>query len=274
MATLTKGQITIREFEPLDLSSAMLIECFPTIGLVSTIAASYLVSELKLKLMGTITAPWLLPVAVVYNGRPQPPVRLYGGDKVCGIDGKCDQVFVLMSEFQIPDSGVYPMADALLEWAHGAGCREVVSLEGLPREGPSPSSAPERALSTAASKVFAVGTTERTRAMIKREKINEMDAGVITGISGVLLWLAEQRGVDALCILAEAYKEFPDARAAAGLVQVVDSLLKMIDLNLGPLLKQAEELETQIKGSIEAAMEAAQSRTPKVSTGASPGMYY
>lgn len=274
MANFTKGPIAIHEFEPLELSSAMLIECFPTIGLVSTIVASYLVSELKLQLKGTITAPWLPPLAVIYNGRPVPPVRLYGGEKVCGIDGKCDQVFVLMSEFQIPDVGVYPMADAVLDWARGAGCREIVSLEGLPRDGPSPASAPERAFQKASTTVFGVGTTERTRAMLEREKIKGMDSGVITGISGVLLWLAEQRGVDALCLLAEAYKDFPDARAAAALVHVIDALLKMIDVNLDPLLKQAEALENQIKSSIDAAMEAAQSRAPKAPVGASPGMYY
>lgn len=274
MAGLTKGPVTIREFEELDLSSAMMIECFPTVGLVSTIAASYLVSQLKLELKGTITAPWLPPVAVVYGGRAQPPVRIYGGEKVCGIDGNCDQVFLIMSEFPIPDNGVYPMADALLDWTAQHGCREIVSLEGLPKEGPSKDTEPEKALFKPSMDVWGVGATERARAMLKREKVPEMDAGVITGISGVLLWLAEQRKVDALCLLAEAYKEFPDARAAASLVRVIDALLQQIEVKLEPLLKQAEELERQIKHAVESAMEAAQSRSAPTPPGPSTGMYY
>jgi uncharacterized protein len=274
MTGLTKGPVTIREFEELDLKSAMLIEAFPTIGLVSTIAASYLVSQLKLKLVGTVTAPWMPPVSIVYGGRALPPVRLYSGEKVCGIDGNCDQVFLLMSEFPIPDQGVYPVADALLDWAHAHGCREIVSLEGLPMERPDPETKPERVLTGHKPQVWGVGATDRARAMLERQKVPQMDTGVITGISGALLWMAEQRGVDALCLLAEAQKDFPDARAAAALVQVIDVLLQQIQINLEPLLKQAEELEKQIKHAVEGALDAQQSRAAPPQSGPSTGMYY
>lgn len=274
MTGLTKGPVTIHEFEELDLKSAMLIEAFPTIGLVSTIAASYLVSQLKLNLVGTVTAPWMPPVSVVYGARALPPVRLYSGEKVCGIDGNCDQLFLLMSEFPLPDVGVYPVADALLDWAHSNGCREIVSLEGLPMDRPDPETKPERVITGHKPQIWGVGSTDRAREMLKREKIAEMDTGVITGISGALLWMAEERQIDALCLLAEALKEFPDARAAAGLVQVIDVLLKQIDIPLEPLLKQAEELERQIKHAVEAATDAQQSRAAPPQSGPSTGMYY
>ncbi len=274
MTSLTRGPVTIHEFEELDLKNAMLIEAFPTIGLVSTIAASYLVAELKLKLKGTVTAPWLPPVAVVYGGRALPPVRLYGGEKVCGLDGTCDQVFILMSEFPVPDIGAFPMADALLEWAQKHGCRDLISLEGLPKDAPSPDTVPERSVAAPPSVVWGVGATDRARAMLKREKVPEMDAGVISGVSGVILWLAEQRKVDASCLLAEAFKDFPDARAAAALLHVVDQLLKSIEVNLEPLLKQAEDLEKQIKRAVEAAMASSQSRLGPTPSGPSAGMYY
>jgi predicted ATP-grasp superfamily ATP-dependent carboligase len=101
-----------------------------------------------------------------------------------------------------------------------------------------------------------------------------MGACVITGISGVLLWLSAERQVDTVCLLAEAFKEFPDARAAAELVRTVDNMLKMIEVDLGPLMKQAEELESQIKRAVEAAMEAQQTRATPQPAGVSPGMYY
>lgn len=274
MTSLTRQSVTIHEFEEVDLKSAMLIEAFPTIGLVSTIAASYLVTELKLKLVGTVTAPWLAPVAVVYGGKPLPPIRLYGGDKVCGLDGTCDQVFILMSEFPIPDAGAFPMADIILEWAQSHGCRDLVSLEGLPKDAPSKDTKPEAMFASPPSAVWGVGATERARAMLKREHVSELDAGVIAGVSGVILWLADQRKIDASCLLAEAFKDFPDARAAASLLRVVDQLLKVIDVNLEPLLKQAEGLEKQIKGAVEAALATTQSRAAPPPSGPSAGMYY
>jgi uncharacterized protein len=273
MTGLTKGPVTVREFSELDLKSAMLIEAFPTIGLVSTIAASYLVSQLKLTLVGTVTGPFMPPVSVVYGGKALPPVRIYGGDKVCGIDGTCDQLFLLMSEFPLPDPAVFPVADALLDWAQAHGCREVVSLEGLPREVEEGAGGAAKALA-APPPIWGVGSTERARALLAREKISTMETGVITGISGVLMWLAEQRKIDAVCLLAEAIKEFPDARAAAGLVRTIDVLLKHIDINLEPLLKQAEELEVQIKKAIEAAMDGAESRAMPKPSSPSTGMYY
>lgn len=273
MTSLTKGPVTIREFEEVDLKSAMFIEAFPTIGLVSTIAASYLVSQLKLRLVGTVTGPFATPVAVVYGGRALPPIRIYAGEKICGIDGTCDQVFLLMSEFPLPDQAVFPVADALLDWAHSLGCREMVSLEGLPREGTKDVPGAAKALATAPP-VYGIGSTDRARDMLARQKIPELDTGVVTGISGVLMWLAEQRKVDAICFLSEALKEFPDARAAAGLVRAIDGMLKHIDINLEPLLKQAEELEIQIKAAIDAASDASQSRAGPKPTGPSTGMYY
>jgi uncharacterized protein len=279
MPTFTRGQITIEETEPLDLSSAMLLECFPTIGLVSTIAASYLVSQLQLTPKGSVSAPWSAPLSVVLGGRPLPPIRLYGGEKVCGIDGNCDQLFVLMSEFPIPDFGIQPLSAAILDWAGERGCREVVSLEGLPREGEDAQDEEEAAhakaqLPTGAATVYGVATTDRARAMLAREKVEEMSSGVITGISGVIMWMAEQRRMDAVCLLAEAYRQFPDARAAAGLVRIVDGMLKNIAVEIDPLMDQAEQLEKQIKKAVDAAVSAQQARQPPPhSSYASPSMY-
>ncbi|HEX9709317.1 MAG TPA: PAC2 family protein [Candidatus Thermoplasmatota archaeon] len=280
LTTFTRGQITIEETEPLDLSSAMLLECFPTIGLVSTIAASYLVTQLQLSPKGSVAAPWSAPLSVVLGGRPLPPIRLYGGEKVCGIDGNCDQLFVLMSEFPIPDFGIQPLSAAILDWAGERGCREVASLEGLPRAGEGEGGDEEEEahahaqVPSGAAKVYGVGTTDRARNMLRREGVEEMSSGVITGISGVLMWMAEQRRVDAVCLLAEAFRQFPDARAAAGLVRIVDGMLKNIEVEIEPLMDQAEQLEKQIKKAVDAAVAAQQARQPPPHTSyASPSMY-
>lgn len=282
MPAYTRGQLVIEETEPLDLSSAMLLECFPTVGLVSTIAASYLVSQLKLEPKGSVSAPWSAPLSVVLAGTPLPPIRLYGGEKVCGIDGNCDQLFILMSEFPVPDFGIQPLSTALLDWASERGCREIVSLEGLPRFGEDEDDEDEAAaaaaakaeLATGAAKVYGVGTTARARKMLQREKVEQMSSGVITGISGVIMWMAEQRRMDAVCLLAEAFRQFPDARAAAGLVRIVDGMLKNIAVEIEPLMEQAHALEKQIKKAVDAAVQAQQARQVAPHTSyASPNMY-
>ena len=41
--------ITIYEYEKMDLSNSMLLIAFPTVGLISSIAGNYIVESLKLK---------------------------------------------------------------------------------------------------------------------------------------------------------------------------------------------------------------------------------
>jgi len=64
-----------------------------------------------------------------------------------------------------------------------------------------------------------------------------------------------------MSIMVEADPRWPDARAAATLIETLNKLLPTIDLPHEPLLEEAELLENQIKAMMEGA-EAA----PDVST--------
>jgi uncharacterized protein len=69
---------------------------------------------------------------------------------------------------------------------------------------------------------------------------------MITGVTGVLLNEGRWRNVDVVALLAEARREFPDARAAVSLVQAVDLLLPEISIDLKPLQAEAKALEDHL----------------------------
>ena len=62
--------ITIYEYEKMDLSNSMLLIAFPTVGLISSIAGNYIVESLKLKEIGAILSKNFMPATVIHNSNP------------------------------------------------------------------------------------------------------------------------------------------------------------------------------------------------------------
>ena len=62
--------IRIIDFEEVDLDGATVIAGFPSIGLVSTIAANYLIDALNLKQIGCVQSSHFPALSVVHTGEP------------------------------------------------------------------------------------------------------------------------------------------------------------------------------------------------------------
>ncbi len=216
---------------PIDLDHGVIIDGFPSVGLVSTIAANYIISQCDLELVGSIHSPLMPIAAIIRDGVPTEPIRIYHGKGL----------LVFISEFRPPRELVIPLVNKLLAWEPVAHASQFITLEGLPL--------PEGS-DQATSPIYAVGTTAAMEQQIKDHKFKRLDDGMITGLSGVLLTEGHRRQYPVLCLMAGAHEAFPDARGAARLVEAVDELLPQIDLPTGPLLKEADRVETAIRESL------------------------
>jgi uncharacterized protein len=239
--------IQIIEYKEVDLSNAILIEAFPTVGLVSSIAGHFLIDQLKLEEIGTISSRYFTPAAVIHNGFPSPPVRIYAGKKTCGSDEICDQIVIIISEFMPSVDIIKPLGDAILSWAKKKKFSYIVTLEGTHGEDPKK------------SKTHGVASTQKMKDILKKYTIDETKEGMITGITGVLLYEGARLKRDVLCLLAEAHTSYPDSRAAAVLVETLDKMLPGIKLNTEPLYKEADEIEQKIRSFIKQAQPTAPS---------------
>src|SRR5216110_3570459 len=90
--------IQIYELKRMDLRGATVIDGFPSVGLVSSIVANYLINALNLVQIGIMDSVYFPTVAMVRDGQPMNPVRIYAGPKM---DDR-DQIVVFISEFQPP----------------------------------------------------------------------------------------------------------------------------------------------------------------------------
>ena len=85
------------------------------------------------------------------------------------------------------------------------------------------------------------------RKSLSEAGIQQLETGMISGVSGVLLNEGRWQSYDVITLLAEAQPAIPDANAAARLLEVTDTLLPEIKLNLEPLREQAKALETHLR---------------------------
>jgi len=242
--------IQIIEYKNVDLSNSVLIEAFPTVGLVSSIAGHFLVEQLKLEEIGTISSRYFMPAAVIHNGVPSPPVRIYAGKKICGSTGECNQIVVIISEFMPSVDIIKPVANMILSWAQKKKCSHIVTLEGT------------HSLNPKKPKTYGVATTQKMNDILKKYAIEETKEGMITGITGVLLFEGARLKQDVLCLLAEAHSSYPDSRAAALLVETIDKMLPEIKIDTQPLYKEAEDIEQKIRSFIKQAQPTAPSSVP------------
>src|SRR5256886_17629357 len=131
-----------------------------------------------------------------------------------------------------------PVAYALMKWAKDHGCRQIVPLEGLPAELDAPLSGEPT--------VWGVGSTDRARAELKKRGIQQLESGMISGVTGILLNEGRWRDVDVIALLAEARLALPAATPAVGVVKGLDPPLPGITIDLRPLPEQAKTLEEHL----------------------------
>ena len=230
--------LALIEYTKVDLSNSMLIVAFPTVGLISSIAGHFIIDSLKLKEIGTISSPYFTPATVIHNSIPSPPVRIYAGKKTCGPDSSCNQVAVIISEFMPPLTIIKALGDKILDWAEHKGCKIILSLEGTHAIVDSKEKKPH---------IHGVASSTSMKKILKKYNIEETQEGMITGVTGVLLFEGVLQKRDVICLLAEAKASYPDSRAAATLLEKLDKMLPEIKIDPDPLYKEAEVIEQKIR---------------------------
>ncbi len=233
--------ISIKIKEGFNFSRSLMIVAFPTAGLASTIAADFIVEELKLKRVGAIYSKEFLPAAIIVDSVPSPVVRIYGKERMCGPNSKCKAMGVIMSEVPLPIEITQDVAEAILKWCDKEGVDFLVTFDSVVAD--------EESL--AKPRVFGTASKKMGRQMLEKYDIEKIPDGVIVpGFSGALLANGELYKVEVVTIVAQVHEKYPDARAGAKLLEAVNEMLLKIKLDPGPLYKQATELEAQIKAAL------------------------
>ena len=227
---------------------ALVVSCFPGVSHVSSIVAHYLIERLELEFVGGVVDSRLPPVALIHEGKPMPPVRMYAGKPVCNME-QCDSIVVLVSEAPIPPNVMLPLSEALLSYSHEKGFQAGVLVDSFSHQQESGHEVMDS--DDTDETLLGIGATDWAIEQLNDMGIPLLEAGMIAGMSGVLLGEGRRRKLNMLCIMAEAAGSIPDARAAARVIEKLNKLLPAMELDTEPLLEEAERIEAQIKAMVE-----------------------
>lgn len=232
---------------------AFVLSCFPSAGLAPTVAGHYVLQVLKLPRIGALTSEDFPPLAVIQGGRVNSPVRVYASK---------DLVLVL-SEFPLLPGLVTELAAAILKLASDLKASRVLGLEGVV---PHPIDADDEETKPAEEMVWYAGSgaSEKLPPEFKSAGVRPMNDGVIGGVSGALLLEGLNSRVPVGALLVSATDAgYPDHRAAAKIIELVDQILPHVKIDTGPLRTQAELIEKALRA-------AAKSRPPAPPGGTAP----
>lgn len=227
---------------------AVMLSCFPSAGLAPTVAGHYILQTLKLPRIGTLASEDFPPLAVIQGGRVNPPVRAYA---------QKDLVLIL-SEFPLLPNLINPVSAAILSVAAQLKVSRIIGLEGVvphPFEPDEAVTQPDESVWYAGS-----GSTDGLPPEYKAAGVRAMTDGVIGGVSGALLVQGMGSSIPVEVLLVSATDAgYPDHRAAAKIIEVIDQLLPHVKIDTRPLRSQAEMIERALRAatkSREAAAEA------------------
>lgn len=233
------ADVEIFELRKMDLKNAVVIDGFPSVGLVSSIVANYLIALLKMEYIAVMDSDSFPTLSLIRGGEPLGPARVYARPDLR--EGE-QQVVVFSTELQPSANLLRDIGTAIMDYAIAQRCKLVISAGGLiieREEGVEPEKGEVA--------VYGIGSTEAAEAALARADAEPFIEGVVSGTAGVLLNEGKRRHFDVVTLLAEARPDVADARAAALILSVIDQMVLHMNLNVEPLCKEAERLEAQLK---------------------------
>jgi len=204
---------------------------FPGIGLVGSILTSFVIRELKMEAVAAIASPDFPPYTLIQNGNPYPPIRVYGHRR--GRTSE-DDLIIVTSEITLKPELYYALNATLMDLFKEMKITSLIALEGIPQFENN-------------TDIFACGTSAASKERIKELGLKELDDGLVRGLTGVMLYEAFCSGTDIIAMLCPANPALPDPRAAARILEPLSKLVPELKIDVKPLYKEAEEIESKIK---------------------------
>ncbi|NWG09425.1 MAG: proteasome assembly chaperone family protein [Nitrososphaerales archaeon] len=222
-------EVEIREFKRMKLDGATVIDGFPSVGLVNTIAANYLVAMLNLDQVAALDSDRFPAVSMIYASKPKFPARIYASEE--------SKIVVFLSEFRIQPHLYRPLAKTLLNWSKEQDCSLIISPVGFPAE-----------LFPVGEElsVQGVGSTDRARERIISNGMKQLSFGMIPGISGQLLNEGRWADFDVIALTVPIQPDIPEVKAAVRAVEAIDKLVPEIEIDIASLDQEAERIAERL----------------------------
>ncbi len=224
-------EIEIKEFKKMGLKGATVIDGLPSISLVNTIAANYLVAALDLDQIAALDSNQFPAISMIYAFKPKFPARIYASEEF--------KIVIFLSEFRILSNLYRPLAKALFDWTKEQNCSLIISpVEWSVESSPTVKEEPV---------VQGVGSTDRARERLTSNEIKQLEFGAIPGISGLLLNQGRWSNSDVISLIIPVYSDISSVKSAVKAVEVIDKLIPEFEIDIASLYQEAERIEDKLR---------------------------
>jgi predicted ATP-grasp superfamily ATP-dependent carboligase len=239
--------IETRKFKDIDIKGGIILDCIPTVSIVSGIVGTHIVSELNLDQAFALESEQFPPVSMVFSKKPKFPARGYVSEEL--------KLGVVLTEFQPSPQLSRPLAYKLLSCHDEYKCSKIVSFEGLPvqssTEGEaSKNNGSEGKINNKGSDtddeplVFGLGSNDHARDLLDAAQITQMETGMVVGVTAILMNEGRWRNRDVISLIGEVKNNISNIRVAARLIEAFNKLFPKFDINVKPLLEEAQKMES------------------------------
>ncbi|MEM4254243.1 MAG: PAC2 family protein, partial [Candidatus Woesearchaeota archaeon] len=217
---------------------ATVIEGFPGLGLVGTIATGFLLDHLKCEKIGSY-----------YFEDPPATLAVHGCTIVDPIGIYYNKEYNLVIVHAITSAaGIeFAAADLILNLCGQIKASQIITIEGV------------GSTEIEETRGFFYTDHPQLKKTMENLGIDCLGEGIIMGVTAALLMRSKY---PMLSLFAETHSKLPDSKAAAKIIEILDRLLGL-KVNYEPLLKQAEEFEKKLKGMLEQTMKAREMKDKK-----------
>lgn len=214
-----------------------IIQGFPGIGLVGTIAAEFLIDHLNAEQIGSFRSKHLPSIIAIHKGNVLEPFGIFYSPKYN---------IIILRPLAVVGGLEWELTDNIINLKNILKAKEIISLEGI-----------ESGLTKEPKAFFFTGDQKKDK-KLKSLGLNKLNDGMIFGLTASLL----SRQPDSTFIFTETHSELPDSRSAAKMIEVLDKYLGL-NVDYKPLLEKAELFEKKLRGILSMASQKAGEKQKK-----------
>ena len=229
--------IDIKIYQDIDVKHPIMIAGWPGMGNVALGAVNYLRRKIETVPFAEIEpGKFFTPEAIIVESGlaqlPQLPQSLF-------YYSHNPEAIIFESDAQLSGSDGLHLMSRILDFAQEFKVRRIYTGAAFPM--PTSHKKP--------SSVYGVVNQKNLLDMLRDNQVKIMEGGQISGLNGLLLGYAEQRGIEAVCLLATMPNyaiSFPNPKASRAIVSVLAKMLNM-RIDMSELNVFSQEMDKRMK---------------------------
>ncbi len=229
----------IKKGRKLNMKGGIVVDGFPSTGLVNAIASECLIRSSGTELYAIVDSPEFPSLSIISNSTPRFPARLHVNESL--------KVAFFISEFNIHPAMQSTLARTILKWALQNECKMIVSAAGIVNNESEVGKSNDAPSGLEQQAILAVGSTPSTAKIIKENGFIPLRSGSIGGIPATLLNEGSLTGQGVIVLIVNTILDAPDFRAAALISDAVIKLIPGLSCDVGSLLGEAQVIESKMK---------------------------